>query len=467
MPNLRTPAERADAAMTLAKMFELIEYQGHLYMPVHFLTGNINDIEADHDRVWKSLDKKAIRFMANRMAGVLFGAPAEEVGFRLMLSQFAKQADKSEGILVRHADEKVMLLTDNGTFIEPTGEFVANYLDIPYQADDKSLSLELFSIIEEWTGSKEAAVSLLHHLATALQPKWSAVKYIILIGGGRNGKSTLMKMMYALLGKANVSKVKRQEMARQSVIMTSLNSKLMNIVFDGPKDFIKESSTEKTLIAGEPLDIELKYENVPFEVQTNALFMEGLQHEPKVSDKSAALQARLVRFKFPNKYPKDLMFEKKMLKQDMLAALFQLLLDHWVNEDELDEKLALTAESLDMQMSAVWAMSPVLRFLEYMAFRDLGFLQTIVDKKMIVDTFISKYRLWLESNGYKNMEDDYILQTLNDNFDMKRKTVRPDGKPTTRLCIVSIASDTENAIQTLMRGEQLEHAEVDAAVLED
>ncbi|QYC53773.1 DNA primase [Microbacterium phage EugeneKrabs] len=467
MPQLRTPAERADSARALARSFELIEYQGHLYMPVHFMTGKIADITTDDTKVWKPLDKKSIRFLANNISGVLFGAPSEEVGFRLMLSQFATQADTSEGILVRMGTDKVQLLTDDGSFTDPSGEFVANYLDVPYQAEDKTLALQLYKIIVEWVGSEAAATSLLYHLATALQPKWSAVKYIILIGGGRNGKSTLMKMLYKLLGKANVSKVKRQEMARQSVIITSLNNKLMNVVFDGPKEFIKDSSTEKTLIAGEPLDIELKYENIPFEVQTNALFIEGLQHEPKVSDKSQALQARLVRFKFPNKYPKDLMFEKKMLHEDMLAAMLQLLLDHWVNEDELDEKLALTAESLDMQMNAIWAMSPVLRFLEYMGSRDTKFLQEIVDKKMIVDSFMSKYRLWLEANGYKNMEDDYILQTLNDNFDMKRKTVRPDGKPTTRLCIVSIAPDTTNAIETLLKGEQLEHAHVDEAVLKD
>ncbi|QKY80361.1 DNA primase [Microbacterium phage Pabst] len=465
MPNLRTPAERADVAATLVKMFDLVEYQGHLYMPVDFLTGQPADGEG-HNTVWKTLDKMAIRFMANNIAGLLFGAPSEEVGFRLMLSQLAKSISDSNGILVRMGTDKVMLLQDDGTFTEPTGEFVANYLDVPY-VEDRTLSSQLFDTITEWVGSKEAAVSLLHHLATALQSKWSAVKYVILLGTGRNGKSLLMKMLYSLLGSSNVSKVKRQDMARQSTIITSLNGKLLNIVFDGPKEFIKDSSPEKTLVAGEPLDIELKYENMPFEVRTNALFIEGLQHEPKVSDKSQALQKRLVRFRFPNTYPVDKLFEKKMLDEKMLAAFLQLLLEYWVNEDELDEKLALTAESLDMQMSAVWAMSPVLRFLEHMSFRDRAFLETIRDKKMAVDKFISSYRIWLESNGYRNMEDDYILQTLNDNFEMKRKTIRPDGKPTTRLCIVSLASDTANAIETLLRGEVLEHADVDADVLKD
>ncbi|QQO39290.1 DNA helicase [Microbacterium phage HitchHiker] len=467
MPNLRTPAERADAAATLVKMFDLVEYRGHLYMPVNFLTGlPITDEDDEHSTVWSAMDKMAIRFMANRMAGVLFGSPSEEVGFRLMLSQFAETINKSEGILVRMGVDRVMLLQKDGTFTDPSGEFVGNYLDVPY-VEDKTLSAYLFDTITEWVGSKESATSLLHHLATALQPEYSAVKYIILLGSGRNGKSLLMKMLYSLLGASNSSKVKRQDMARQSTIITSLNGKLLNVVFDGPKEYIKDSSAEKTLIAGEPLDIELKYENMPFEVQTNALFIEGLQHEPKVSDKSTALQKRLVRFKFPNTYPVDKVFEKKMLGELMLAAFLQLLLEHWVNEDELDEKLALTAESLDMQMSAVWAMSPVLRFLEHMSFRDLKFLETIKSKQMAVDKFMSSYRLWLESNGYRNMEDDYILQTLNDNFEMKRKTIRPEGKPTTRLAIVGLSSDTANAIETLLRGDILEHAEVDSAVLED
>ena len=68
----------------------------------------------------------------------------------------------------------------------------------------------VFGVITEWLDSEEEAHSLLHHLATALAPGWSAVKYVLLLGEGRNGKSLLMKMLHQMIGWDNVSSVTRQ-----------------------------------------------------------------------------------------------------------------------------------------------------------------------------------------------------------------------------------------------------------------
>src|SRR5690606_17153090 len=111
------------------------------------------------------------------------------------------------GLLVRVGDDKVMLLSEEGKLIDATGEFTPNYLDVPY-SEESPLREELFGIITEWLGDdEEQAHSLLHHLATALQTKWSAVKYVLLIGDGRNGKGTLLKMFYDLLGEVNISSI--------------------------------------------------------------------------------------------------------------------------------------------------------------------------------------------------------------------------------------------------------------------
>jgi hypothetical protein len=205
----------------------------------------------------------------------------------------------------------------------------------------------------------------------------------------------------------------------------------------------------------------MKYENAPKRIHTNALFIEGLQAEPKVSDKSPALQKRLVRYSFKKEYPKNLLFEERMLSPELLAGFLALLLQHWVNKNELDTKLALTVESLDMQMEAVWSNSSVLRFMEYTAQRDNTFLKTILDKKMVVDTFIIGFRGWLENNGYKNLEDSYVLSMIEDHFGIERKTVRPEGKPTSRRCITSIQPDTMNAINVLLQGGVLSKEDVD------
>ena len=465
MPQLRTKPELANLAQAFAVGYDLVRFRGVLYMPVDFMTRLPDPNLSPEKKVWIPLDQEKIVGMANIVSNILFASDGEIRSYMLMLRQFATKGTDSTGILVRIGTDRVERLQEDGTLAPVTGDFVPNYLDVPYEGKT-DLSDELFKTISEWVGGDDNAHSLLYHIATALQPGWSAVRYVILIGTGRNGKSTLLKMIKKLFGADNVSGVKRQDMAAQSPIMTSMNNKLLNIVMDGPKEFLKDSSTEKTLIAGEPLDIELKYENAPFTVQTNALFMEGLQQEPRVSDKSAALQKRLVRFRFPMEYPLNIKYEREKLSEKSLAAFLHLLLTHWVNEDEVASKLQVTADSLDLQMQAVWSMSPILRFLEYTSGRDRDFLQNILDQKMIVDTFMLAYRPWLENNGYRNMEDDYLMQQMNDHFTTDRKTFRVDKKPTTKRYIKSVSADTANAINTLLRGGTLETSE-DQAVLSD
>ena len=90
-----------------------------------------------------------------------------------------------------------------------------------------------------------------------------------------------------------------------------------------------------------------------------------------------------------------------------------------------------------------------------------------MNQKMIVDVFIAAYRPWLESNGYRNMEDSYILQQLDDHFITDRKSFRVNKKPTTKRYIKSVQPDTRNAINTLLQGGSLEKNIEEQDVLSD
>ena len=465
MPALRTKQELASIARSFAVIRELVVFRRNIYMPVNFLTALPDTSSAPDQIVWALMDTDAIREYANAQLQILFYSDAEERAFKHMLRQFARTVIHADGILVRQKENKVMQLSGLGQMIEVTGEFIPNYVNIPYDPERKTG--ELFDIIKGWLNSEEQAHSLLYHLATVFQPTWSAVKNVLLIGQGRNGKGTLIKMVERLVGELNISNVTRLEMAGRRPTITSLNGKLLNLVYDGPMDYLKDSSVEKTLVAGEPFTVEIKFENDPVRVQTNALFLEALNKEPKTRDKSPALQVRLARFHFPNKYVDDETFLDKMLSEEMIATFLQLLIEHWVNKDEKGVKLALTVESLDMQMDQVWDTSSILRFLENISTRDSKFLGNLKKYTMPVDTFIMVYREWLELNGYRNMEDDYVLQQLSDSFNMARKTIRVEGRPTSRRCIVGIHPDTLNAINILEQGGSLDDTPEDAAMLSE
>ena len=106
------------------------------------------------------------------------------------------------------------ILDTDGKLVEPDGRFRPNCLT-PVLNEDPEEKDRVFGVIQGWLNSEAEAHSLLHHLATALAPGWSAVKYVILLGEGRNGKSVLLYMLSDLFGLHNVSAVSRQEMAER------------------------------------------------------------------------------------------------------------------------------------------------------------------------------------------------------------------------------------------------------------
>jgi phage/plasmid-associated DNA primase len=393
--------------------------------------------------------KEMLRF-ANDTLDILFSSDAEFRSFYLMLQQLAAKEKASKKLLIPVKGRGVRALSSTGELKKPDGQFTPNYLNVEYDPDVDTRFL--WETLVDWLDGEEQAHSLLHHLSVGLQPGWTASKYLLLIGKGSNGKSTLLKMIEKLVGRDNTSSVTRQEMSNKKVTVAALNGALMNIVFDGPKEFLKDSSTEKTLIAGERLDLELKYANIATTVQTTALFIEGLQQEPKVSDHSPALQRRLVRYQFPNTYEADRAFERRMVSNETLSALVKLILEHWVTRDEKKGKLLNTAASSQLQLEQQWSTSPLLQFLEYLAGQDPIELRTVVKKHAPVDLLVASYRPWLGANGYKTFDDGYIRQSIDENFVTTRKTLRINGKPSTRRVIVEPTATAQALIDALLEG---------------
>src|SRR5690606_31377861 len=212
-----------------------------------------------------------------------------------------------------------------------------------------------------------------------------------------------------LFGTENLSSVSRQEMAARRATIAALNGKLLNVIFDGEMAYIKDSAAEKTLIAGEPLDIELKYENLPTTVQTNALFIEALNQEPKARDKSSALQKRLIRFRFPKVFEIDKDFERTMTSERSLGALLSLLIDHYVQEHEIADKLKPVAGSLALQVEQMWINSPVLQYLQHLQETDLPALHRLQSGQVSLGVFLASFKPWAKSQDLPERSDGDLL----------------------------------------------------------
>ena len=367
------------------------------------------------------------RRLGNQLGGVLFTNDSELTNFDLMLRQFAQEETNPATTLLIKTEDGLRLLTEEGTLVEPDGTFHPNYIR-PQLNTSEVDKQEVLEVIIGWLNSEEEAHSLLTHLATALSPGWSAVKYILLIGDGRNGKSVLLSMLADLFGPHNVSNVTRQQIADRLPVCTELNNKLLNIIYDGEMAYIQDSSMEKTLIAGEPGYVRMLYENGNTQVQTNALFLEALNSEPKTRDKSSALQKRLSRFWFPNVYPLDLKFERHMRSEQMLGAFLALLIEHFVGEDEVAEKLVQSQGARTLQVEQQLLNSPILQYMEYLIVQDAGWLTKLTRGNLQLDPLVDSFMAWRLNEGYNEFASADVKRMFKEQFYSERKSLREGQK---------------------------------------
>ena len=448
MSELKNKQQLAEAARTIAESFSLVQRAATTFIPVDAATFSPKPPPADDQKIWLPLSREDKQSLANSESKILFANDGELRSFDFMLRQLSRpHYQKVAAILVRTPDG-IRALNHLGELVEHDGSFTPNYI-VPMLNESPEDKEFVMKTLIEWVGGEEEAESLLAHLATALAPGYSAVKYVLLLGEGRNGKSVLLSMLSELFGRENVSNVSRQMMAERSPTCVELNDKLINVIFDGEMSYIKDSSMEKTLIAGEEGVVRMLYESSSTIVQTNALFLEALNIEPKARDKTSALQKRLVRFRFPNVYPVDKEFFKLMTSERMLGALLSLLIDNYVMESEIAHRLAVTKASMDLQLEQVWLTSPILQFMEHLHKSEPNSLNRLRKGDFTVEQFLVSFKPWAQNQGLSERTDGDILAMLKSSVDVGWKTKRVDGVPKNLRTIKGLRPETELALQQM------------------
>lgn len=450
MLELKTKKELSQYSHTLARSFNLVRHKSLTYVPVDYETGDYDPAPPPERTIWLPLSREEIRQWAADQFNVLFSSDGELASFDFMVAQNATQDSTPVKTLLIRTEEGLKELKQDGQLHDATGAFRPNTL-VPVLHTDQDTKQRVFDTIAEWVDSEDEAHALLRHLATALAPGWTPVKYVLLLGEGRNGKGLLLKMVQALFGRHNISNVTRQHMAEQNPIVCELNGKLVNIVYDGRAEYVKDSGTEKTLVAGEPAAIRKLYESTPTMVQTNALFLESLNHEPKSKDKSLALQKRLMRFQFPNVYALDHGFERTMLSDNNLGAFLSLLIDHYVREHEVAKALAPTTKSMELQLEHMFVNSMGLQYMKYLEIHDALGVQTMIGQTLAELT--AGFQGWrLKENDLSNWPEPDVMALFQPILNTERKGVRVDGKPRKVRVVTSFKDEALAFIETL-KGE--------------
>lgn len=139
-------------------------------------------------------------------------------------------------------------------------------------------------------------------------------KAFLLVGEGSNGKSTLLKLITALVGKDNASQVSLQDLTDDRFASAHLYGKMVNVFADLKADKINDSGYFKLLVSGDRIRAQKKHQQ-PFDFSNYAKLIFSANRIPDTSDDSYAYFRRWVILRF------DRTFEGSEKDENLIEAL--------------------------------------------------------------------------------------------------------------------------------------------------
>lgn len=155
-------------------------------------------------------------------------------------------------------------------------------------------------------------------------------KAFMLIGGGSNGKSTILDMVKKFLGTQNITSISLEKMADRFA-PAELENKLANIGDDIDNVTIKDSGTLKKLFSGNSVMVERKGER-PFTLEPYATHIYSANRIPRSFDKSEGFYRRWLFIPFNAKFSAldedyDPMIEDKITTDEAMSYVLNLAIE--------------------------------------------------------------------------------------------------------------------------------------------
>ena len=149
-------------------------------------------------------------------------------------------------------------------------------------------------------------------------------KAVALLGDGENGKSTLLKMIEAFLGRESCSNVSLQDLETNRFAAAQLFGKLANIHADLSDRALQTTGRFKMLTGRDTISAEFKFKSM-FNFDSYAKLLFSANRLPETKDESTAFFRRWILINFPNRFPPDKADPKKLEKITLPAELSGLL----------------------------------------------------------------------------------------------------------------------------------------------
>lgn len=251
--------------------------------------------------VWEKITKQSVRSLITNDLEKTCKYYSDGTSRSLMNFVF----DKTYGNIKGETFDQVFniepynIVFKNGTLNMRTGEFFPgfdkedyNTIVIPHNyIKEVERPLKTFRFLSMMTSNIDEMTFIFQWIGFLMVKKYDIQKMLFLVGDGGNGKSTLIKLMTAVVGANNTSTVSMKSLINNKFQSSLLYNKLFNTVADIGADFFDDSSILKALTGDDHITIERKGEN-GFSYLNFAKMTYSCNKLPKFKDTTGGLQRR-------------------------------------------------------------------------------------------------------------------------------------------------------------------------------
>jgi len=165
----------------------------------------------------------------------------------------------------------------------------------------------------DWVGDKW--ILLFEIIGYTLYPRYDFNKAVMLVGEGRNGKSTYLKLIKKILGSQNVASIPLQDLVENRFAGADLYHKLANIYPDLPSRPLTQTGAFKILTGEDYACWDRKFrDRVCFTNYAKLLF--STNELPPVNDQTLAFWRRWLVIDFPNSFQDNPGFFEEAFTED-------------------------------------------------------------------------------------------------------------------------------------------------------
>lgn len=293
-------------------------------------------------------------------------------------------------------------------------------IDVVYEPEAKALKIQKF--LSEVAQPRDVAL-IEEIVGWLLWPDYNVHKAVMLLGPGRNGKGTLLRLITAFLGQKSISNVTLQELVSDRFAKADLYGKLANIGGDLPSKDLSDTAAFRNLTGGDDNRAQEKY-RAAFSFRNKAKMLFSANVLPRSPDDTYAFYSRWILIEFLNvfdlqKGTADPDLDAKLQEPEELSGLLNLALAGLARLKANGWRFSYDKTVEDVEVMYKRNANPVYAFL--LDECEPGEATDYIEKTL----FYNAFRDYAQARGIRPLSSKKFSELLIDQTEVPVSTFRP------------------------------------------